>query len=151
MPVNQDCPDPSNFVPCNGTLLQVFYSEVAVSLAQITSLQQGTVKATITTLKKTLDAPCPGIIKLNSGSVDGGKVSGELYFNPHLAGHNAFVGIVHKPPTAKTTKCAILMASTPPSTFMFDGVGFGYSTSFKPDDYVTANFEIKVSGVPEFV
>lgn len=135
-------------VRCKGTTFKVTIATVLTPLAQIISMDFGPIKME-TVECDTLDNTSPGIPKMNTGRVDGGKVSGELYFDPALAGHVSYVGLVEAPPTT-TMACAIVFANSPASTMLYNAVGFSLSGTIGLKDGLKGKFDMEISGLPTF-
>lgn len=133
---------------CKGTVLKVTVASVLTPIAQIVSFDFGDMKAE-TAECDTLDNANPGIPKMNTGRADGGKVSGELFFDPALASHIAYYGLVAAPPTTETA-CAILFTNSPQTTMSYNAVGFGLSGQVAIKEGLKGKFEHEISGLPTF-
>lgn len=133
---------------CKGTVLKVTFATVLTPLAQVVSFDFGDMKAE-TAECDTLDNEDAGIPKMNTGRSDGGKVSGELFFDPALASHIAYYGLVTTPPTT-VTACAILFTNSPQTTMSYDAVGFGLSVQVSLKEGLKGKFEHEISGLPTF-
>ena len=84
---------------CKGTFLKVTIASALTTLAQVISIDAGDIENE-TTEVDTLDNSSPGIPYMNTGRVEAGKISGELFFDGSDASHIAYVGFCTAPPTA---------------------------------------------------
>jgi hypothetical protein len=133
---------------CKGTVLKVTVATVLTPIAQIVSFDFGDFKSE-TTEVDTLDNADAGIPKMNTGRADGGKVSGELFFDPALASHTAFYGLVSTPPTTETA-CTVEFTNSPKTTMSYNAVGFGLSGQVALKEGLKGKFEMEISKLPTF-
>jgi hypothetical protein len=127
-----------------GTVLKVTLASVLTPLSQVTSLDLSGSKAESVEVP-TLDDLTAYKPKMNTGLSDGGKVAGELYFDPALAAHTNYKTLIDTPPTSPTA-CAITFANSPVTTCTFSAVGFGLDVSISLKNPVTGKFSMDVSG-----
>lgn len=138
-------------VRSRGTALKCTVSSALVTIAQLLSIDFGEMKQE-TFECDTLDSASVGIEKANTGRVDGGKVSGEMYFDPALASHSAFWNLVRTPFDSSNNPvvvpCAIVFANPTANTIAFKGVGFGIGITAALKEGLKAKFSIEITGLP---
>ena len=135
-------------VRSKGTVLKLTLSGLLTPLSQVLSLdfpcgEDETYEADY------LDNASPGIPHANTGRVEGGKCSGEIYFDPALAAHQALAALIAAPSTSPVA-AAIAFASSPAYVMSFNSVGHKLDGVAALKDGLKGKFDMKVSGVPSF-
>lgn len=133
-------------VKCKGTALKQQISAAYVAVAQIISLELPNME-TETYEADTLDNADAGIPYEPTGRTEGGSASGELFYDPALAGHKNLLALITTP---QAESWQILFADTGASTWTFSGAGFSFGGTVALNDGLKANFSIKLSGIPTF-
>ncbi|KKN79786.1 hypothetical protein LCGC14_0336410 [marine sediment metagenome] len=117
-----------------------------VAVAQIISLNMDGIESE-TYEADTLDNTSAGILYSQTGRSEGGSTSGELFWDPVLAGHQAMTDIIITP---VETAWELSFADAATTLWSIPGAGLGLGLSFVLNDGVKASFEIKHSGLPGF-
>lgn len=133
-------------IKCKGTALKQDLVGVFTAVAQVISLD-GPDMESETYEADTLDNTSAGIPYGSSGRTEGGSVSGELFFDPALAGHVALLALLTTP--ADET-WQLVFANTSPTTWSFGGAGFSLGVAVALADGLKASFSIKLDGLPNF-
>lgn len=133
-------------VKCKGTTLQQKLSSVYTTVAQIISMdlpeaQSETFEADY------LDNASAGIPYEPTGRTEGGSCSGELFYDPALAGHKALTELL-RVPQAEDWK--IVFADTGASSWTFAGAGFSFGGTVALNDGLKGSFSIKLNGIPTY-
>ena len=129
-----------------GTVLQQTVASSFVAIAQIISLD-GPGMESETFEADTLDNANAGIPHMSTGRTEGGSVSGELFLDPALQGHNNLEYLLDNP---GSEAWKIIWADTGTTEWPFTGVGFSLSPAVVLNDGVKASFSIKLDGLPMF-
>ena len=133
-------------IKCKGTVLQQTIASTLTAVAQIASITLPDMESE-TTEADTLDETDAGIPYMSTGRTEGGSVSGELFFDPALAGHKAMLTLLTTPASVVWN---IIFANTATTEWLFTGVGFGFGGSVALPEALKGNFSIKLSGLPTF-
>ena len=133
-------------VICKGTVLEVTIASVLTPIAQVISIDAGDLEAE-TAEVDTLDNSGPGIPYMNTGRVEPGKVSGELFFDSSLASHTGFIGLISTPVTTPNAG-KILFTNAQEMVFAAVGHALGLAVALK--EGLKAKFSMKLSGLPTF-
>lgn len=133
---------------CKGTTLQQTISSSYVTVAQVISLD-GPEMESETFEADTLDNSNAGIPYRSTGRTEGGSLSGEMFLDPALAGHQNFLNLLTSPPTTSEL-WKIIFADTGTSEWTFSGAGLSVSPTVALADGLKASFGIKLDGLPTF-
>lgn len=133
-------------VICKGTVLEVTISTVLTPIAQVVSIDAGDVEAE-TFEADTLDNASPGIPYMNTGRVEPGKISGELFFDYSLASHIGFVGLITTP---VSTPNAGKILFTNAQLMAFTAVGHSLGLTVALKDGLKGKFSMKLAALPTF-
>lgn len=127
-------------IKCKGTALQQTLGTAFVTVAQVISLDGPEAEAE-TYESDTLDNTDAGIPYDETGRTEGGSVSGELFFDPVLAGHQAITDLLTTP-----AGCAwnIVFADEAETEWPFDGAGLSFGPRVALNDGLKASFSIKL-------
>lgn len=140
-------------VKTKGTALKVDVADVQTAIAQIISLTKDNM-AVQTYDATTLDQTDPGILYEPTGFVEGGSVSGELFFDPSLAGHQYLTTILSAPETYfagdDNLECTLAFATAPEVAWTFYAAGMGLGVNVAANDGLKSPFEFKLKGLPTF-
>ena len=128
-----------------GTVLKQDVSGL-VAVAQIISLEMDGAESE-TYEADTLDNTSAGILYSQTGRSEGGSTSGELFWDPVLAGHQAMTDIIITP---AETAWEIAFADAATTLWSILGAGLSLGWSWVLNDGVKATFSIKHSGLPGF-
>lgn len=129
-----------------GTVLKQDIASTLTAVAQIISLNiDGAESETYDA--DTLDNTSAGILYGQTGRAEGGTCSGELFFDPVLAGHQAMTDIIVAP---AETAWEVTFADTASTKWSLLGAGLSFGTSIVLNDGVKSTFEIKLSGLPGY-
>lgn len=134
-------------IRCKGTSLKQEISSVYTAVAQITSMESSG-SETITFDGTTLDG---GIAKEHpaTGYAESGEVSGELFYDPALSGHQSFTDLIERDVTAvggAANNFRITYADTAATTHTFSVTGVGAGIAVQMDDGLKMKFKLKISG-----
>lgn len=133
-------------VRCKGTVLQQDISSTLTAVAQVISLTLPDMESE-TTEVDTLDNVDAGIPYFATGRTEGGSVSGELFFDPALAGHKAMLDLLETP---AETDWNLIFADTGTTEWLFSGAGFGFGGAIALPEALKGTFTIKLTGLPTF-
>lgn len=133
-------------VKCKGTKLEQTIAAAYVAVAQIISLELPDCESE-TYEADTLDNASAGIPYEQTGRSEGGSCSGELFYDPALAGHKNLTELIRVP---QSEAWKITFADTGASTLTFTGAGFSFGGTVALNDGLKANFSIKLSGIPVY-
>ena len=129
-----------------GTVLKQSISAVLTAVAQVISLNiDGAESETFEC--DTLDNTSAGILYGQTGRSEGGSASGELFFDPALAGHQAMTDIIITP---AETAWEIQFADAGTTQWSLLGAGLSFGVAVGLSDGLKASFEIKHSGLPGY-
>src|SRR3990167_7695174 len=84
-----------------------------------------------------------------TGYAEGGEVSGELFYDPALSGHQSFTDLIERDITAvggTANNFRITYADTAATTQTFSVVGVGAAAAVAMDDGLKMKFKLKISG-----
>ncbi len=129
-----------------GTVLKQSIASVLTPVAQVISLDISGIE-TETFECDTLDNTSAGILYQPTGRSEGGSTSGELFFDPALAGHQAMTDIIITP---ALTPWEIVFADTATTPWSISGAGLSFGVAIVMNDGLKSSFEIKHSGLPGF-
>ncbi|MEO1063747.1 MAG: hypothetical protein AAFZ07_20205 [Actinomycetota bacterium] len=127
-------------IKCKGTVLQQEIASVFTAVAQIISLD-GPEAETETFESDTLDNADAGIPYDPTGRTEGGEVTGEMFFDPALAGHQALTDLLLAP--AKTA-FKLIFADAATTEWPFDAAGLSLGVAVDLSDGLKASFGLKV-------
>lgn len=133
-------------IKCKGTALQQTVAAAYVTIAQVISLELPEAE-TETYESDTLDNTDPGIPYDNTGRVEGGSCSGELFYDPALAGHKNLLALITTP---QDELWKIIFADTGLSTWTFTGAGFKFGAAVALNSGLKGSFAIKLDGIPAY-
>lgn len=131
---------------CKGTALKQEVGTVYTAIAQVISLELPQMEAE-TFEADTLDNASAGVPYAPTGRTEGGSVSGELFFDPALAGHQALLDLLTTP---AAQDWQIVFADAGLTTWAFAGAGFGFGGTVALNDGLKGSFSIKLDGLPTF-
>lgn len=127
-----------------GTILKQDLASTLTTVAQVTSLSiDGTETETFDAT--TLDQVSPFKVYKATGYTEPGSVSGELFWDPALSGHEALLALLAAP--ADET-WQITWSDTGTTTQGFTGAGFSFGASAAMADGLKGTFSIKLTGNP---
>jgi len=129
-----------------GTVLQEEISSVFTAVAQIISidLPEG---ETETVEADTLDESGAGIPYEETGRTEGGSLSGEMYLDPALAGHQQFTDKLNDPLTNLPTNYKVIFADSGTTEWPFAAAGVSLGGQIVVNDLVKANFSLKLDKI----
>ena len=130
-------------IKSKGTVLQQEISSVFTAVAQIISLD-GPEAETETYESDTLDNTGSGIPYDETGRTEGGSQSGELFFDPVLAGHQAITDLLTTPAGCNWKQ---IFADTATTEWPFAGAGISFGPRVALNDGLKASFSIKLDGI----
>lgn len=133
-------------VICKGTALEQTVSAAFVAVAQVISLD-GPGMESETFESDTLDNTDAGIPYTSTGRTEGGSLSGELFLDPALAGHNNLQYLLDNP---GDEAWKLIFADTGTTEWPFTGAGFSLNPTVALNDGLKAGFDIKLSKLPTF-
>ena len=133
-------------VKSKGTALQQQVSGAYAAIAQIISLD-GPGCESETFEADTLDNTDAGIPHKPTGRAEGGSLSGELFFDPVLQGHENFLALLTYP---ESENYKLIYADTATTEWPFAGAGVSFSPAVALNDGLKASFSIKLDGLPTF-
>ncbi|MGA2035878.1 MAG: hypothetical protein ABSG68_26825 [Thermoguttaceae bacterium] len=130
---------------CKGCALKATISGTLTAIAQIINFDLGDIEGE-TYEADTLDNASAGIPYAPTGRVEGGKVSGELFFDYNLGSHAGYVGLIGSGGVA----CAASFPQTTSFNAAFTAAGFGLGLTVALKEGLKGKFSIKISGQPVF-
>ncbi len=133
-----------------GTTLKQTISASLTAVAQVISLDHSGAGSE-TYDSTTLDATSPFKSKDLTGYSEPGDISGELFYDPNLAGHKFLTGLMGYASTAPAQNAMSLTfvdAGTTVFTFTNSGVEFGVTVAM--NDGLKGKFKLGISGDPGF-
>ena len=129
-------------IKCKATKLQQDLASVLTDVAQVVSLDVSGSES------ETFDATAldSGVGKeyAATGYSEGGTVSGEIFYDPALSGHQSMTDLIATP-ADETWK--IIFADAAATEMSFTGAGFGFGVAVAMNDGLKGNFSIKVDGL----
>ena len=131
---------------CKGTTLQQTVAAAFVDIAQVITLD-GPGMESETFESDTLDNANAGIPHTPTGRTEGGSLSGELFLDPALQGHNNMQYLLSNP-EAEAWK--LIFADVGTTEWPFAGAGLSLSPAVALNDGLKASFSIKLNGLPTF-
>jgi hypothetical protein len=134
------------FSAAKGTVLQISIGTVLTTIAQVISLD-GPDGESLTYAADTLDNGSDAIPYKGTGSSEGGSVSGELFFDPVLANHQAITDLIT---TNASNSMKIIWSDTGSTPWTFTAAGFSFSPSAALGDGLKATFAMKLDGIVSY-
>lgn len=135
-----------SIIKSKGTALKQELASVYTAVAQVISLELPEAESE-TFEADTLDNANAGIPYKQTGRSEGGSCSGELFYDPALAGHKALTELI-KTPQAENWK--IVFADAGASEWAFAGAGFSLGGAVALNDGLKGSFKIKLDGIPTY-
>jgi len=128
-------------VICKGTSLKQEIASVYTAVAQIISLNLAGSKAMFFD-STTLDG---GVAKTyaNTGYSETPEISGELFYDPALSGHQSYTDLIETP---AATNFRITYADQAQTTQTMSTVGHGMDVAVAMEDGLKASFSMKGTG-----
>lgn len=133
-------------VKCKGTKLQQELATVLTDVAQVLSLEVSGAESE-TYDATALDTSGAGKEYAPTGYSEGGSVSGELFYDPALAGHQAITDLITTP---AEQDWAIVFADADATDMPFTGAGVGFDISVDMNDGLKASFSIKLDQLASY-
>jgi hypothetical protein len=130
---------------CKGTVIAQDVATTYLAVAQVISIDLPDMESE-TYDAGTLDAGT-GIPYEPTGRTEGGSMSGELFYDPGLAGHIELTTLLTTP--AKNN-WRISFTNTGTARWTFSGAGLGMGGTVALNDGLKANFSVKLDGIPTF-
>lgn len=127
-----------------GTLLKQDIASTLTTVAQVTSLSiDGSESETFDS--STLDQAAAFKTYKATGYTEPGSVSGELFYDPALAGHKAILALLTTP---ADEAWQIVWSDTGATTQSFTGAGVSFGAAAAMGDGLKGTFSIKIDGSP---
>jgi hypothetical protein len=133
-------------IKCKGTVLQQEISSTFTAVAQVISTD-GPEAESETYESDTLDNTVSGIPYDETGRTEGGSLSGELFFDPVLAGHQAITDLLTTP---AEQAWKLIFADAGLTEWAFTGAGISFGPRVALNDGLKASFSIKLDGIPTY-
>jgi len=133
-------------IACKGTVLQQEIGTVYTAVAQIISLDLPEMESE-TFDADTLDVVTAGIPYQPTGRTEPGSLSGELFYDPALAGHQALLELLTTP-AAENWK--IIFSDTGVSEWTFSSAGLSFGGTVALNDGLKGSFSLKLADLPTF-
>lgn len=133
-------------IKCKGTVLKQQLGSTLTAVAQVISLSWSGAESQ-TYEADTLDNASAGIPYETTGRTEGGSLSGELFLDPALSGHQALLALLTTP---ADESWSLTFADVAPTSWTFTGAGFGMGATVALADGLKADFSIKIDGLPTF-
>jgi len=133
-------------IACKGTVLQQEIGTVYTAVAQIISLDLPEMESE-TFDADTLDVATAGIPYQPTGRTEPGSLSGELFYDPALAGHQALLELLTTP-AAENWK--IIFSDTGVSEWTFSSAGLSFGGTVALNDGLKGSFSLKLGDLPSF-
>lgn len=119
-------------------------SSVYTAIVQVKSLDK-TGEKSETTEGTSLEQSNGYKIKDPTGYIDTPTIKLEVYFDPALASHAAFIALIAAP---VATNFKITYTNSGPTSKIYSGTGFGYDDKASPSENISGTFTIETSGAP---
>ncbi len=133
-----------------GTTLKQTISASLTAVAQVISLDHSGAKS-LTYESSTLDQTGPFNLKDLTGYSDPGAISGELFYDPNLAGHKFLTGLMGYATTAPAQNAMSLTFVDGGTTVMsFTAASVGFGVTVDMGSGLKGKFDIEVTGDPGF-
>lgn len=133
-------------IKSKGTVLKQDISAQLTAIAQIITISLDGAES-LTYDANTLDNTSAGIPYEPTGYSEGGSVSGELFFDPVLTGHQEMTDSIITP-VIKAYEVVWADAATTPWSLSVAGLGMNFATAL--NDGLKATFSGKLSGLAGF-
>ena len=133
-------------IACKGTALHQEIGTVYTAVAQIISLDLPEAE-TETYESDTLDNAEAGIPYDPTERTEGGSLSGELFYDPVLAGHQALLELLTTP---VKENWKIVFSDTDSSEWPFSGAGISFGGTVALNDGLKGSFSIKLDKLPTY-
>lgn len=133
-------------IKSKGTALKQDISSTLTAIAQIISISLDGAES-LTYDANTLDETSAGIPYEPTGYTEGGSVSGELFFDPVLSGHQEMTDSLITPAT-KAYEVVWADAAVTPWSLSVAGLGMNFTAAI--NDGLKATFSGKLSGLAGF-
>lgn len=131
---------------CKGSVLEQTVSSSFVAIAQVIGMT-GPGMESETYDADTLDNPNAGILYAPTGRAEPGSLSGDLFLDPALAGHQNMMALLTDP---EEEAWKLKFADAAVTEWTFSGAGLSISPTIALNDGLKASFGIKLSGLPTF-
>ena len=131
---------------CKGSVLEQTVSSSFVAIAQMIGMS-GPDMVSETYDADTLDNADAGILYEPTGRTEPGSLSGDLFLDPALAGHQNMMALLTAP-EAEAWK--LKFADTAVTAWTFNGAGLSVSPTIALNDGLKASIAIKLNGLPTF-
>lgn len=136
-------------IPSKGTALKVDIATVYTTVAQVISLNGP--DAEVQTFNGTSLDGGVGMPKIPTGYVDGGTVSGELFFDPVAATHQQLTDDITNPIRSSGAELdrgyKLVWPDSAATEWAFDGVVKRFGPSATLQDGLKASFAVEVNGI----
>ncbi len=131
---------------CKGTVLKQDIASTLTAIAQVISIDVAE-STTEVYDADTLDNANAGIPMKPTGRATGGNVSGEMFFDPALAGHQSITDYITTP---ATRAMSITFADSGTTAWTFTAAGCGLGVRVALNDGLKATFTYVLDGLPGF-
>lgn len=132
-------------VICKGTIFKMTISASLTATAQVISLDHSGAES-LTYDSTTLDGGVGKTYDL-TGYAEPGELSGELFWDPALAGHKALITLMGYASTLPVTNAmSLTYADTGATVQTFTGSGVAFGATVDMKDGLKGKFKIKVTG-----
>lgn len=139
-------------IPGKGAALKVDIATVFTTIAQVISLNGP--DAEVQTFNGTTLDGSVGMVKIPTGYVDGGTVSGELFFDPVAATHQQLTDDITSPIRSSGTEFdrdfKIVWPNSAATEWPFAGIVKRFGPSATLQDGLKASFAIEVNGIVSY-
>ena len=133
-------------IACKGTTLQQTVASVFADIAQVISLDGPSMESE-TFEADTLDNSDAGIPYQPTGRTEGGSLSGELFLDPAMQGHNNMQFLLTDP---EAEAWNLIFSDSGATEWPFAGAGISLSPTVALNDGLKASVSIKLNGLPTF-
>lgn len=131
-----------------GSAIQITIGTTLTTVAQTTQFSfSGSEVGTISTA--TLDQAAAAVGYINNGFSEGGSVSGTCFFDPTNASQQALTDLITTP-ADDTDFNAIWESSATSADWAFVGIVTNFDPSANLNDAITADYGIKLDGLPTY-
>lgn len=131
-------------VICKGTKLKQTIAASLVDIAQVSSIEESGAESN-TYASTTLDQVDAFETEDLTGYSKSGTISGELYYDPALAGHKAITSRIATP---ASNAMQLVFADQAATTKSFTVTGHKFGATVDMGDGLKGKFEFKISGNP---
>ncbi len=132
-------------IPCRGSVVKVKIATVYTTIAQVLSINVGA-KASVVKEVPCLDDIGFDIQKINVNEISQEDITGELYFDPALAGHTFLTDTIDEGAAGFPVDIKVVLSDADDSEITGQAAGFGLALTVANQDAIKGNYTIMPKG-----